>query len=90
MKERIGRQYEICEFCLTAPAPEGDYVDIDFSASIERPGEQPQAIPGFYAGDGRYVVRFLPEQRGTYTYKLTGSCPALSEEGTLQVEPAAK
>jgi hypothetical protein len=90
MKLRTGRQYETYEFCFAAPAPQGDCVDIGFSASIGKAGEPPLTIRGFYAGDGHYKLRFLPEGTGDYTYRLQGPFPELEEEGTLRIEPAAQ
>lgn len=41
-------------------------------------GEEKKTVPGFYAGDGVYKVRFLPKQAGEYHWKVSG---VVSAEG---------
>lgn len=37
-------------------------------------------VPGFYAGNGVYKVRFLPKQAGEYTWKVSGVVSASGRE----------
>ncbi len=71
------RQYEMFELELKGKEPEGSFVDIDLEAVFSCEGEC-KAVKGFYAGNGIYKVRFLPEKAGTYTWKVTG---ILDQEG---------
>ena len=81
------RQYEMAELCFAGRIPEGSEVQIDLCGTFEKDGVQ-TAVRGFYAGDGRYKVRFLPEEAGEYRYRVTGGALEAPAAGTLTVEPA--
>nr|WP_070102303.1 MULTISPECIES: DUF5605 domain-containing protein [Clostridia] len=51
--------------------PVGSQVDVDVSAEFTC-GSITKKVKGFYAGNGIYKVRFLPQQAGTYDWKVTG------------------
>ncbi len=82
----MARQYETVELCWNAPAPEGSHVYVDLKAEVTGP-DGAKNVKGFYAGNDTYKLRFLPEQPGTYTWKVTG---VITDEGTTKVEPAAE
>lgn len=85
--ERItARQYETVELCFKGKEPTGSHVTVDLTAAFSRDGETVR-VKGFYAGDGAYKVRFLPERSGDYTYTVTGEAIAESVTGTLEVLP---
>ncbi len=42
--------------------PEGGEITAEFACNGEK-----ITVPGFYAGNGVYQVRFLPKQAGEYT-----------------------
>lgn len=44
---------------------------------------------GFYDGDGRYIVRFMPSFEGNYTFCVTGSFLKEPVSGEFSVSPAA-
>lgn len=44
---------------------------------------------GFYDGDGRYIVRFMPSFEGNYTFCVTGSFLKEPVSGEFTVSPAA-
>lgn len=71
------RQYEMFELEFRGTEPEGSFVEIDLEAVFSCEGEK-RTVKGFYAGNGIYKVRFLPEKAGTYTWKVTG---ILEQEG---------
>ncbi len=80
------RQYEMYEIVLKGSAPEGSEASVDVSAVISHNGQKKQ-VRGFYAGNGVYKIRFLPEESGLYSWKVTGR---LSAEGSAEAEPAAE
>jgi hypothetical protein len=80
------RCYETAELSFHAQEPTGSYVTVDLKAEITGP-DGTKTIPGFYAGNDTYKVRFLPETAGDYTYRTSG---IISEEGTVHVESADK
>lgn len=53
--------------------PEGSEIAAEFIC-----GNESKRIPGFYAGNGVYKVRFLPKAAGEYRWKVSG---AVSAEG---------
>ena len=78
------RQYEMAELCFQGPVPEGSQVQVNLNAVFAKDGKSTK-VKGFYAGEGRYKVRFLPEEAGEYTYEVSG---IVSGSGSLQIEPA--
>ena len=54
--------------------PEGGEIRAEFSW-----GGETKTVPGFYAGDGVYKVRFLPKAAGEYRWKVSG---VVCAEGT--------
>ncbi len=80
----MARVYEMTELCFEGKEPAGSHVEVDVEAEITGGGKT-RKLKGFYAGDQIYKVRFLPEQEGTYRYKVTG---VVTGEGTVDIEPA--
>ena len=56
--------------------------DGNITAEFVCEGEK-NCVPGFYAGDGVYKVRFLPKKVGTYTWNVQG---VVSTSGTEKCE----
>ena len=78
------RQYEMFELVFNGPVLEDNWAQIDLTAEFSC-GNERKAVRGFYDGDGRYVVRFLPETLGEWRWKVTG---AVNGEGSANCEPA--
>ena len=78
------RQYEMFELSFQGAQPEGSFADIDLEAVFCCGGEE-KVVKGFYAGDGVYKVRFLPEKAGSYSWKVTG---VAEQEGEALCESA--
>lgn len=79
------RQYEVFEIDLTGSEPGADWVNVNVDAEFELNGKSYRR-KGFYVGDGKYKVRFFPEETGVLRYKVNGIVQAKGEE---QVESAA-
>ena len=79
-------QYEMTELCYTAAPPEGSEAAVDLRA-VFRLGDQSRQVKGFYAGNGEYRIRFLPEEAGTWRYEIGG---AVSDRGEIKVLPARR
>ena len=67
------KQYEMLELGFIGPEPAGSQVQVDLCGRFTR-GEQTWTVPGFYAGNGTYRLRFLPEEAGEYGLTVTGKC----------------
>ena len=87
MEYRIGKQYETWEWKHSGPAPAGSQAEIDLRGSFQGDGKS-MAVKGFYAGDGEYRLRFLPEAAGDYPYEIVSDSLGIRESGVLHAEPA--
>lgn len=72
-------QFKTFELKFIGNRPEGSEAVIDLNAVFTNGGES-KTVKGFYAGNGTYVVRFLPEKTGIYTWKVSGCIEASGEE----------
>ena len=68
------RQYEMFEISLTGEISEDNQAEVTAVISFE--GKEKQ-IKGFYAGNGVYKVRFLPESAGLYRWKFMRTVPVI-------------
>lgn len=78
------RQYEIFELTINGPVLHDNYAQVDLSAIFTDKSGSKQ-IKGFYAGDGVYKVRYMPEVTGLVSWTVSG---VVSEEGSETCEPA--
>jgi hypothetical protein len=90
---RAGRPVErwgSAEIELAGPAGGNPFMDVNLSA-VFRQGGRKVEVAGFYDGDGRYRIRFMPDSAGTWTWETRSNRPALDrKKGSLTVaEPAA-
>lgn len=79
-------QYRMCELKFKGKKPEDAWAQVPLAAELEC-GDMRLSVPGFYAGEGVYKVRFLPEAAGCWKYRVTGCVQA---EGTVEVSPAGR
>lgn len=76
-KQRIP-QWDTCELELRGPDAGNPFIEITFGATFTN-GDQRVDVNGFYDGDGRYVVRFMPNALGEWRYTTHSNAPALNE-----------
>ena len=79
------RQHEMFELVFSGAILSENWAQIDLDAAFTC-GETVKIVKGFYDGEGRYVVRFLPETAGSWHWQVNGCISAESEE---VCEPAA-
>jgi len=75
------KQYEMFELTFLGEEPEESEVKIDLQAEFTTETEK-IAVPGFYAGNGVYKIRFYPREAGNVSWKVTGlpkQCSAMAE-----------
>lgn len=65
------KQYQTFELEFIGKEPCKSFVKIDLTAEFRCKG-QVKRVKGFYAGGGRYIIRFLPQHVGLYTWKVIG------------------
>ena len=73
------RQYETFELIFQNAVLADAWAQIDLNA-VFACGDTVKTVKGFYDGDGRYIVRFLPETPGVWKWKVTGCVEAEGEE----------
>ena len=78
------KQYEMFELIFPGEALTDRWAQIDLTAEFSC-GKVCKTVKGFYDGEGRYIVRFLPETAGEWQWKVSG---AVNAEGTEVCEPA--
>jgi PelA/Pel-15E family pectate lyase len=70
---------------LAGPSTGNPFMEVDLSATF-RQGTRSIKVPGFYDGDGKYKIRFMPDQLGAWTYETQSNRPELSgKAGKLDV-----
>lgn len=90
MKAEYTRQTErwgVFEACIEGPSQGNPFVEQRISGLFRHRSETVRA-DGFYDGEGRYVVRFMPSFEGTYEFELTATFSGAPVCGTFQVLPA--
>ena len=81
------KQYETVELSYKGPEPTQSEVAVSLEATfVHALGEV--RVKGFYAGNGMYKVRFLPERTGTYRYSVSGHALPQPVKGTVEVSSA--
>lgn len=80
MKQSVER-WGVFELVLDGP-PEGNpFSEITLWARFSK-GDRIFEVGGFYDGDGRYILRFMPDELGEWTYITQSNAAALSgQEG---------
>ena len=73
------RQHQCYELCLQGPELMENWSQVELTAAFTGNGET-KTVKGFYDGEGRYIVRFLPEKTGEYTWKVSGAVNAEGHE----------
>jgi hypothetical protein len=65
------------EIALPGPSSGNPYMEVDIAATF-RQGERMLKVPGFYDGEGRYIVRFMPDAVGVWEYETQSNRPELN------------
>ncbi len=77
-------QWDVFEINLKGPSEGNPYMDNSLSATFSN-GTNTVNIPGFYDGDGNYIIRFSPDQQGDWTYVTESNQTELSgKQGSLK------
>lgn len=65
-------KWGIFEFSCDGKSEGNPFVDYNIQANFESAYEF-KTVSGFYDGDGKYTVRFMPSFEGRYTFKVSGT-----------------
>jgi hypothetical protein len=81
-------QWGSVDIALAGPASGNPFLDVDLSAQFSQ-GARTIKVAGFYDGDGKYIIRFMPDTVGQWHYQTTSNRPELDgKSGTLTVTAA--
>ena len=82
-------RWDAFELALDGPSHGNPFVDVELTAAFHGPDGEVRA-GGFYDGDGRYLVRVMPETEGDWTFETTSTARSLDGvTGAFTVVPAA-
>jgi len=70
-------QWGTAEIELAGPRDGNPFADVELSATF-RQGTRSLQVAGFYDGDGKYKIRFMPDAVGTWEYETRSNRSALS------------
>lgn len=77
-------QWGTAEIELAGPQDGNPFVEVELSATF-RQGQRSMQVTGFYDGEGRYKIRFMPDTVGTWEYETHSNRSALSgKKGRVQ------
>jgi len=80
------RRLELAEVVLDGPSHGNPFIDVDVSATFTSAGQSIR-VGGFYDGDGRYVIRFLPRSAGPWEFVTSSNARSLDGvAGVIDVE----
>jgi hypothetical protein len=83
-----GSRWSPVEIHLDGPSHGNPFTDVELTASFRLNGQQTEA-GGFYDGEGRWVIRFLPQEAGTLRFITSSSARSLHGiSGTVQIGEA--
>jgi hypothetical protein len=70
-------KWKVYEVSLNGPSTGNPFQDVIFTATFTN-GSTKVDIPGFYDGNGRYKIRFMPAAEGKWTYLTQSNLKALN------------
>jgi hypothetical protein len=73
----VVERWGVFELVLSGPSAGNPFLEVELTAQFTQ-GDHSVAVSGFYDGDGRYCVRFMPEWVGEWRYRTQSSAPELS------------
>lgn len=82
-------QWDIFEWVMEGPAEGNPFLDVKVSAEFKYQNRVVH-INGFYDGDGRFILRHMPDTPGEWHYTTTSNLPELDgQRGSYVCTPAA-
>ncbi|HEV2125446.1 MAG TPA: DUF5060 domain-containing protein [Chloroflexota bacterium] len=103
MTQVNNRQYHPCDLVFRSTTSHDNPFFVDVRASLEGPDGRATTVPGFYDGDGTWIIRVCPNAVGTWRYHTQSDDPQLDGQtgevecvpntnprvhGALKVDPA--
>jgi hypothetical protein len=63
-------KWGVFEARLSGPSDGNPFRDVELTAEFAR-GHRKVRIAGFYDGEDVYIIRFMPDSEGTWTYRTS-------------------
>jgi hypothetical protein len=80
--------WECFEVSLEGPSDGNPFTEVELAATFTLDHRQVH-VDGFYDGDGRYYLRFMPDTQGLWRYRTASNRPALdNREGQFEAVAA--
>lgn len=77
-------RYQPVDLTFHGPAQLANPFAVVFEAHVDGPSDRDFVLPGFYDGDGRWVVRLAPTEAGRWHIRTSSTLPELNDrEATL-------
>lgn len=73
-------KWEVLDISFRADAKKQNPFVVDFIAEFTDPNGNLQTVPGFYNGEGNWVVRFSAAESGNWKYETRSEIKALNEK----------
>jgi len=70
-------RWKIFELTLNGPKTGNPFMDVELSADFRQAGKV-VSVAGFYDGEGKYKVRFMPQFEGEWTYETKSNIKKLN------------
>ena len=65
-------KWGVFEVRMTGKAEGNPFADYEIRGTFTS-AQESKTVPGFYDGNGEYVVRFMPDFEGAYHFTVSGS-----------------
>lgn len=83
-------QYKVFDLEFFGREEGNPFREVELSAVFSN-GFRQKETKGFYKGEGRYGIRFMPDQAGTWNYEVSSNDPALDgQKGRFLCTPAGE
>jgi len=81
-------KWKIFELTLTGPKTGNPFTEVEFNADFQQAGKI-ISVAGFYDGEGKFKVRFMPQAEGEWTYVTKSNVKGLNgKKGKFICTPA--
>src|SRR5690348_15194987 len=75
------RAYSTCELTFDVPATvQNPYAAAELRVEFRSPRRRTYAMPAFWDGGSRLIVRFAPTEAGGWDYHVTSTVPGLNDK----------
>jgi len=87
--DKAVRQYDVFEKVLEGKTEGNPFLDYTITGTFVGEKET-KTVQGFYDGEGKYIVRFMPSFTGEYSYSIQGDFAEEGVTGNFEVKAADK